>query len=298
MTFRLQGKHLALTYPRADFNIDDGLTFLRNLTTGSRSVKSVIVCSETHEDGSYHRHAYVRFSAKVNISNPRFFDFANFHPNVQACQNVAAWKNYVRMDGNFVEWEDDTDEDDNNIYQAAKRMAEEEYFEYCIKKRIPYGYAERAWQKNSSPVDSITFNEDNNPYIELNLPLPRAIAEYSLSDNLTNVLVGPTGCGKTIYCFRNLKTPFLMISHIDDLRYFCPNRHKAILFDDMKFEHLPLQAQIHFVDRGLPRSIHRRYGTTLIPPGIQVAITCNEIPFMWHPAIARRCNRLLINESF
>lgn len=295
MSFRLQARHIALTYPKADFSLEDGLTFLRNRPSGSANVVAVAICSETHADGSLHRHAYVRYDRRVHITNNRFFDFATFHPNVQACRNVAAWNNYIREDGEFLEWESDN-QNATGLYENAATMDEVTFFEWASRARIPYGYAQRAWDMARSPMRHITFGTDEttSPFLDTSGPLGRDFAGYSLSQELTNVLVGYSGCGKTLFCFRHLIRPFLLISHMDDLKYFDSTVHKAILYDDMKFDHLPLQAQIHICDRGVPRSIHRRYGTTLIPAGIQVAITCNEIPFTYHPAIARRCNRLLI----
>lgn len=296
MSFRLQAKHIALTYPQASFALEDGLTFLRNRPAGSSNVVAVAICSETHADGALHRHAYVRYDRRINITSASFFDFAGCHPNVQACRNVAAWNNYIREDGVFLEWESDN-QTATGLYENAATMDEVTFFEWASRTRIPYGYAQRAWDVARSPVRHITFgeNEASNPFLDTNGPLSRDFANYTLSQELTNVLVGPSGCGKTLFCFRHLVRPFLLVSHIDDLKYFDPKKHLGILYDDMKFEHLPIQAQIHLCDRGVPRSIHRRYGTTLIPAGIQVAVTCNEIPFAYHAAIARRCNRLLIN---
>ncbi|AFR11834.1 Rep [Nepavirus] len=278
MTFRLQGRHIAITYSRCDYALDDILAFLKNKHSGSRTVQHVIVCSETHQDGSFHRHAYVRYSGKVNITNPEYFKFRHAQCNIQPCRNVAAWNNYVRKDGDFVEWEEDATSS-NGLYENAQNMGEADFFQWALRSKIQFGYAQRAWDTQKKAAKLITFDEDNNPFLDLNLPLTQELAGWHLSTNLTNVLVGPTGCGKTVYCFRNLLKPMLLISHIDDLKHFDPNLHRSILFDDMKFDQWPIQAQIHLCDRGLPRSIHRRYGTTLIPAGIQIAITCNENSF-------------------
>lgn len=294
MSFRLQGRHLALTYPRCDVPIADLLAYLRTKHSGVRQIQAVAVSSETHEDGSFHRHAYVRYSGKVNIVNPRFFDYNGAHCNIQACRNTTAWNNYIRKDGEYLEWEE-ANTTGAGLYENAEAMDENNFFEWALRAKIPYGFAQRAWETQRKASKLITFDDENNPFLDLNLPMREELSTWNLSRDLTNVLVGPTGCGKTVYCFRNLLKPMLLISHIDDLKHFEPLVHRSVLFDDMRFDHLPIQAQIHLCDRGLPRSIHRRYGTTLIPAGVQVAITCNEIPFAYHEAIQRRCNRLLIN---
>lgn len=287
--YRLQGKHLSLTYPRCDASLEDLLTYLRNKQSGSRVVRAVIVSSETHEDGGLHRHAYIQFDGRINVSNARFFDFGNFHPNVQACRNVEAWKNYVRKDGTFLEWESDIE--DVDLVTIASRMSRREFLTYAVAHRLPSFAYHDAIAIANSEGDAITFERDPNE--DLHFAFDTHLGNYNLSTDLTNVIVGPTGCGKTLYCLRNMTKPILMVSHVDQLKNLS-SLHRSILFDDMAFHHLPIPAQIHLVDRQYPRAIHRRYGTTVIQPGTQVAITCNEVPLTYHPAIARRCNRVII----
>lgn len=289
--YRLQGKHLALTYPRCDVSLDDLLTYLRNKSVGSRNPKHVIVSSETHEDGGLHRHAYIQYDGRFNITNSRSFDMGTFHPNIQACRNVEAWKNYVKKDGTFVEWESDVE--DVDIVTVASRMSRREFLQYAISHKLPFGYFQEAINQANDAAAQITYSDDPNDDFAYVFDQP--LANYHLSDSLTNVIVGPTGCGKTLYCLRNMRKPLLMVSHVDQLKHLAPY-HASVLLDDMKFDHLPVQAQIHLVDRQYPRAIHRRYGTTVIPTGTQVTITCNERPLIYHPAIARRCNQIVIDD--
>lgn len=292
--FRVQAKHFSITYPQADFSLEDAITFLRNKFFVDCHPVHVIVCSETHEDGSLHRHAFVKYPRKINIRNPRFFDFGLFHPNVQATTNVNAWINYIKEDGNYLEWHSDEAALQDNLFERARSMSEETFYEQARRERVAFGYAQHAWNAVNNDAERLTFNDDPNP--DLSFAFAEGLSSYRLSRNLTNVIVGPTGCGKTLYLCRNLDKPMLLVSHIDDLKHLNPRIHQSILFDDMKFDHMPVTAQIHLCDRCLPRSIHRRYGTTLIPASMQVAVTCNERPFTYHPAIVRRCNTLIIND--
>lgn len=287
--YRIQGKHISLTYPRCDASLEDLLAFLRNKSFGSRTAKSIIVSSETHEDGGLHRHAYVEFTGRINNSNPRAFDFGLFHPNVQVCRTVEAWKRYVKKDGTFLEWVSDIE--DLDLVSIAGRMSKREFLTYAMANRVPYGYYQEALAQANSEAEMITYTDDPDP--TLNLPLPRDLDAFDFSDELTNVIVGPTGCGKTFKCLRHMKKPLLFVTHIDQLKYL-GTHHRSILFDDMMFTHLPVQSQIHLVDRRKLNATHRRYGHTVIPVGTQVTITCNEIPLTYHPAIARRCHRLVM----
>lgn len=292
MVWRLQATHVSLTYARCDVPLNELLEFLKTKRIGAYNVVEVIVSHELHADGAAHRHAYVRFNGRIDLRRPNFFDINGFHPNVLRTENVPAWKNYVRKDGDCLEWSNQAPEE-NNLYALARTLNHDDFFERARALKVQWGYARHAWEHSQSELSQITFNED--PNADLNFVLPRSLSEFNFSTNLTNVIVGPTGCGKTLTSIRNMTKPILFVSHLDQLRVFSQSTHRSILFDDMNFSHLPETAQIHLCDRGLPRSIHRRYGTTLIPAGVQVTITCNERPFNWSPPINRRLNILTIN---
>lgn len=288
--FRVQATSFSLTWPQSSFNINECLNHLRTITIGSASVVEVIVCSEMHQSGDLHRHGYIRFNRRIDLRDPNKFDYEGRHANVQRTTNIPAWKNYIREEGDYVEWTATPETD--NLFEWARTYTNEEYWERARRASIQFGYARNAWDTVNSEQNSITMAEDPNP--DLNIVLPEPLANYEFSTQLTNIIVGPTGCGKTFISLRRMTKPLLFVTHVDQLRHFSPSTHRSILFDDMAFNHLPLQAQIHLVDRQLPRSIHRRYGTTLIPPGIQVTITCNERPVIWDPPVNRRINYLFI----
>lgn len=291
--FRVQANHFSITWPQSDFDINECLEHLKSLQIGTKSVVEAIISSETHESGELHRHAYVKLSGRVDLRDPRKFDYVGRHANIQRCTNPNAWKNYVRKDGDYVEFVSD-DAPQDSLFEWARSLSTEAYWEKCRNSSIPYGYAKNAFDTCKSEVDTITYEEDPNPNLEITFP--DDLNNWVLETNKTNVLVGPTGVGKTVFMLRKMTHPILFITHMDQLKMFNPQRHKAVLFDDMKFDHWNVQSQIHLADRYMPRALHRRYGTTLIPTGIQIGITCNEQPFTWDPAIERRLNKL--NLSF
>jgi len=302
---RIQGKHWCLTWPQSSFSIEEALEHFRGLRFASRSPTEVIICEEFHADGAAHRHAYIRYNDKfdLRVANFNFFDYQGRHPNIQVARNPAAWKNYVRKDGTFLAWTEDGEDADEsaNLFTKAGESTYQDYFEFCRRQQIPFGYARNAWDTTHSDVAAISYDEDPNPF--LMVPMEERLSAFQFSESLTNVIIGPTGCGKTVKCLREMPKPLLFVTHIDQLKLFDRTRHRSILFDDMNFSHLHREAQIHLVDRQLPRAIHIRYGTALIPPGITVTVTCNAPPFnqffQFGPTmeslgcpIERRCNKL------
>ena len=115
--FRVQATSLSLTWPQSNFDINECLEFLKQIRLGQASVVEAIVCSETHQSGELHRHAYVRFNRRIDLRDPNKFDFQGRHANVQRTQNIPAWKNYIREDGDFVEWGSNPEND--NLFEWA-----------------------------------------------------------------------------------------------------------------------------------------------------------------------------------
>ncbi len=91
----------------------------------------------------------------------------------------------------------------------------------------------------------------------------------------THIFWGQPGVGKSEFALAHFNAP-LVVSHIDDLRQFDQTVHDGIVFDDMNFDHIPRSAQIHITDQTLPRSIHIRYSTALIPAHTRKIFTTNN----------------------
>lgn len=118
-------------------------------------------------------------------------------------------------------------------------------------------------------------------------------------DPKTLILWGDSGTGKTTIAL-NLLPKALVVSHIDDLKNLNLN-HEGIIFDDMAFNHIPREAQIHLVDWDLPRSIHIRYGTAYIPAKTPKIFTTNQpfgLIFLNDRAINRRVKTYQVNKNF
>lgn len=133
--FRVAAKAFALTFPQCNLDkqvLADALGKIGN------PIK-VCVSMEKHEDGSPHLHAYLIYTRKLNIKDPKHFDVLTFHCNVQAVKDRDDWLKYIKKDGNWCEWTKDFDPDDYDVgkkkrafddatwakqYQQKKQMKE------------------------------------------------------------------------------------------------------------------------------------------------------------------------------
>jgi len=281
MTFRLATSDFALTYPQSNGLSQQALfEFLKK----QKKIKYVLVSAETHKDGNPHLHAHIQYTARKDVKRQDYFDLEGRHCNIQATRDAEDWNEYCKKDGNFLEWGEL--EREFNLYERARQLSHDDYFELCRTKKICFQYAMEAW-RISQQVDT-TLTEDS----VINGTCGILEALDPRHEHKSIVIIGPSGIGKTVFAKKRATKPALFVSHLDQLKTFNPQRHKSIIFDDMSFTHIPTTGQIHLVDRFEPRAIHIRYGVVNIPAGVERWFTCNANPFVEHPAIARRTNKI------
>lgn len=282
--FRFDSQYVFLTYPHSEFVHSAYHEFLN----GVCPVDWCRIATEKHADGDPHVHVIAKFVRRFQCRNERVFDFESRHPNVQPVRSVSAAIKYVGKDGQFTDYGTLPEETKKRSAKEAFALAgshdEAEYLIACQAAGVSYQYAKRMRELAFSDSTNV-ITEDYVPNLEWEC---QRLRDLALPENSCPVLVGPSGIGKTAWATRVAPKPCLWVSHLDVLRLFKPSYHKSIVFDDMSFTHMPLQAQIHLLDWDRPRQIHCRYGYASIPAGTIKIFTCNDDPFTVHPAINRR----------
>jgi len=288
MSFRLQAKHVFLTYPQAAAinSKEDLMEFLKQRRDG---YTYCIVSKELHSDEGTHYHCLVSYNKKLDIRDATYWDFQGHHPNIQSARNPFSVIQYIKKDGDFIETGGLAL---TTIHAKCESLSRGQWEEYCIENNISFAYCESIWRRTHPRAG----NTIERPLTTGTGTMCTALQQFKWDNWGTPlVLVGPTGCGKTIWAINNSPKPALFVSHIDRLRDFDNEIHKSIIFDDMVFKHFPVQAQIHLVDSHMPRDIHLRYTIAHIPPNTSKIFTCNERPFDDHPAVNRRIRLFSIN---
>lgn len=318
--YRINRKRFLLTWPHFNESPDNLLAALNNI----RPLKKGIACLELHEDGEPHCHAAVEFVAKVNSSNARIFDIAGHHYNdagtpdswaacVRYCDDIDAievgyWgaentEGVIRGSGGG----EPSQGGFSDLFDACQRcQSYPEWVQLCVNKRLAFSYCKTVWDTiHAAP--SPTFNE--------NEPLPRAVTHPELRTRSwgdcerTLVICGPSGVGKTCWALANAPAPFLLITHIDDLKRYDDRVHKSIVFDEIRCTgsrdesgrrrgQWPLTEQIKLLTWDTPVSIHTRYVVAHIPRHTKKIFCCTDtICFTRDPQIARRIRLWNLYES-
>lgn len=291
MPFKFDSLYAFLTYPHSNFEHNAIHEFLNSV----RPVEWARVCTEQHSDGDTHCHVVAKFVSRFQSRNERVFDFEGRHPNIQSVRSVSKAVAYVAKDGQFTDYGTVPTGGPKRSHEEALSLAgdpdEGLYLRACLEARIPFQYAKRIRELQFTDTSG-TIDALYEALLAWECP---QLQQQALPENCCAVVVGPSGCGKSSWAKRVAPKPALWVSHVDTLRSYRAGYHKSIIFDDMSFAHMPLQAQIHLVDWVDQRQIHCRYGCATIPAKTIKIFTCNEFPFTPHPAVMRRIREIHIS---
>lgn len=283
MSFKFDSQYVFLTYPHSSFDHNEYHAFLESIcpTDWCR------IATEQHADGDPHVHVVAKLHRRYQSRNQNFLDYNGRHPNIQSVRSVGKALQYVAKDGEFTDFGDipsnKPKRDSSEALELASDPDESKYLKACLEAKIPYQYAKR--------IRELALTDDTNTITEYQAEdtwIRQDLRTQEIPSNCSAVLVGPPGIGKSVWAKLHAPKPCLWVSHLDVLRMYRPNYHKSIIFDDMSFKHMPVQAQIHLTDWTDSRQIHCRYGYATIPKQTIKIFTCNEYPFSEHPAIERR----------
>lgn len=92
-SFRLNAQTIFATAPQCSMSKDQAMT---NLLSGPHPVEWAKICQEKHQDNSLHLHFLFKLKKKINIRNPREFDYlTNTHLNIQGAKDARAVSIYI-----------------------------------------------------------------------------------------------------------------------------------------------------------------------------------------------------------
>lgn len=304
--FRVNAARFLLTYPQTTSTPDLLYEFLKSV----KHVNKAIICRELHQDGNEHLHAAVEFSSRVNSVNVSIFDFAGHHPNIEVSRSWAACVNYCRKPEALevkhygCEPETATVADTPRVsdgpsgteaYEACGSSGTiREWFTWCIDKQLPYAFANAIWNQLHGKQPPTYFANDHGGVITD----PTLLELEWRADWHCVVICGPSGVGKTSWALANAPVPFLLVTDIDDIGYFDPGVHKAIVFDEIRCTGdesgtgkgtWPLTSQIKLVTWDTPVSIRIRYKVAHIPKHVhKIFSSTNTFPLTGDRQVRRR----------
>lgn len=101
-SFYFKGTKVFLTYARCDVPAETLLTHLQTLG----KLSEYVIGTEAHQDGTPHLHCVLRYSPRIETRSSRYFDYLQFHPNIERPSTKAdlqAVARYASKDGTFIQ---------------------------------------------------------------------------------------------------------------------------------------------------------------------------------------------------
>lgn len=144
--FRIQAKHLFLTYPRCDAEKE----IVWDLLMDKFRPERILVAGEKHADGGRHLHCYLGFQERKSFTGADFADLIildkYYHGNYEACRSVNSVLKYATKDG---DWKANFDikqagtAKQRRVWAANKVVHEEAKLEDLIleEPELIFGYA-------------------------------------------------------------------------------------------------------------------------------------------------------------
>jgi len=142
--FRLNAKHLFLTYPR--FTVEKQLLF--DHINNKYPLKRAVIAEESHQDGEKHLHAYLEFTRKLDLRNWDIFDYEGHHCNLQAARKPDACIIYCQKeDPNPLLFGQVDTRDISSLCELAENTPEEsEWIDLCYSKKVTFHPLSRSTQ--------------------------------------------------------------------------------------------------------------------------------------------------------
>lgn len=236
---------------------------------------------ERHADGGFHWHVTGEWEARVQSRSERFLDVRGFHPNIQTTRNTQRCIEYCTKHGEFFDIGVVPVHQPKRTLDEALALAgsenEAEYLRACTEAKLSYQYAKRFRELAVKPKCPYTITEYELPD---GVELQHGLQHAALPTNCAAVLVGPSGIGKTVWAQWICPKPALLVSNTETLKYFRPTHHRSLIFDDMDFNWMQPQQQIHLLDWHCPRTINVKHGHITIPKNTYKIFTNNYWPFL------------------
>lgn len=102
--FEFRGKRFFLTYSQCPLDkeiIKEHI--VRKFEAELKNVERYIVCSEKHQDGNQHLHAFVQLADTFRAKMPSvWLDCQGYHPNITCVRSYKATLNYIIKDGDYI----------------------------------------------------------------------------------------------------------------------------------------------------------------------------------------------------
>ncbi len=315
--FRLQGKHLFLTYPKIEITREEALEQLKEKIL-PRRIEKYVISTEKHTTGEEHVHVYLELDKKSNIENKNRLDLEiegkegkeKKHGNYQSCRSYNNVVNYIIKEGKTkVLTNKDLDDlgRDINIWKKLYESNKDDDIKETLNKIgeiapklmiTDYPRVKKALieMKNDNKVKGDII------YAEGSFKVPKKVKDFMEKPEKTLYLSGGSGIGKTemmkmLFAKKYGKDNFLRINNIEGIKALMMKSYKGLILDDVDLKKLTPEEILGLLDVQNTHNQRVLYGTVDVPAGMARAVVTNkkinelgaDLPIRQLEALLRRC---------
>ena len=295
--FRFNAKAVGLTYscPTSMTNnpIND-CEELKELLAGTAGfMDKYVISEELHANGTRHYHAYIKFQETIDTRNARFFDVKTVHPNIIRGPGKG-WIQYVKKAGNFI-----SNEEKSNWATAMRMATVEDAVDHL------WWHETQAMCKGGNVI-AANIASRMAPAPEAKLfygPFPKWMHDHLDDWDPTShslLLTGIPGQGKTQFARYIMAHEFGQYNFVkknhEDLKEL-RNLRLPLLYDEINFLTREADESKEITDVENGGSVHCRFKSVTIPPGVPRIFLSNE-PHPFHDPHGAVYGRRLVSKTF
>jgi len=295
--FRFNAKAVGLTYScptsMSDNPIDSCEDLKGLLAATAGFMDKYVISEERHASGARHYHAYIKFQETIDTRSARFFDVKAVHPNIIR-QPGKGWIQYVKKMGNFI-----SNEEANHWTEAMGMATVEDAVDHLWKTET-----QSMCKSGNMIASNIATRMAPSPQAKLFYgPFPKwmhdCLADWDPTSH-SLLLTGIPGQGKTQFA------RYIMAHHFGDFNFVKKNHEDLkdlrnlrlpLLYDEINFLTREADESKEITDVENGGSVHCRFKSVTIPPGVPRIFLSNE-PTPFHDPHGAVYGRRLVSKTF
>lgn len=271
--FRLQGRHLFLTYSQIGTKIDEpDVKKQLDDKLGTKKIEKYAIVKEKHQDGGEHIHAYIKLDSVCNIKSADRLDIIDnegkkYHGKYETCRSYTRvvhymLKNVKKKEEIYTNMDLKDDGREKNIWRDIVEKVEEgnieeglEILKSGVSRTYAVDYGKLTKNFKMMRADAVAREKkQKTSYALEDFDVPKSVIEWFKKGliNKTLFLTGASGIGKTEMIKALAKEKVgekhvIRVTDIEGLKNVNEN-HKFLILDDVNIAEKPMELKIALVD--------------------------------------------------
>ena len=299
--FRLQGRHLFLTYSQIGTKVEEqDVKKQLDDKLGTKKIEKYAIVKEKHQDGGEHIHVYLKLESGCNIKSADRLDIIDnegkkYHGKYETCRSYTRVVHYMlkhvkSKEQIYTNMDLENDGREKNIWKDIIKNVEEgnieeglEILKNGVSRTYTVDYGKMLNNFKMMRADAIARQKKEKTSYDVSaFDVPANVKEWFVKglNKKTLFLTGNSGIGKTemIKALAKEKVgekQVIRVTDIEGLKNLNEN-HKFLILDDVNIKDKPMEFKIALTDVENPVDMKLLYQSKVLEPDVSRAIVTNK----------------------